>query len=208
MKKILFLLAFFTLSIVGFSQDVEKVKQKEIGLTYTGDSSFGMTFRIGNNKSLWRFSSVIGSSSSSKTENDSTLLDDGKYSFYGFRVGKEFRKSITKKLDLRYGLDLGFTYQYSLVDSYGDRHTTTKGNTYTPSVGVVFGFNYYIVEDIILGLEMIPTFSKRFQDNNQVSRIIGDNNEILSTSEINHKKTENDFSLSNQNITLSLVYKF
>jgi hypothetical protein len=37
----------------------EPVKQREIGLAFRNLHEFGLTFKTGNDKSLWRFNAVL-----------------------------------------------------------------------------------------------------------------------------------------------------
>jgi hypothetical protein len=47
-----------------------KVKQKEIGLAFSGFESFGVTYKFGNSKGLWRLNSLVASIEGTKRSND------------------------------------------------------------------------------------------------------------------------------------------
>ena len=86
----------------------EAKKQKEVGLVFNDFNNFGLTYKFGIEKSMWRLNTLFMSGSDSKEESDENEL---KVSSIGFGVGfgKEFRKGITEKLEMRYGADISFS---------------------------------------------------------------------------------------------------
>ena len=66
MMKIIIVLASILMPFFIMAQETEEVdstpqKQKELGLVFSNFDRFGVTFKIGNEKALWRFASLIGS---------------------------------------------------------------------------------------------------------------------------------------------------
>ena len=71
MKKPFIILLFLSMPCLLLAQ--EKVKQKENGLTFSNLDNFGLTFRTGTDKSLWRFNTLFLSGNSNERTADSSL---------------------------------------------------------------------------------------------------------------------------------------
>lgn len=199
MKKLLLLLLITSTSIIVNGQ--EKTKQKEVGLSFSNLDNFGLTYKFGTTKSMWRINTLLASGANRNTgvgasENESTSVD------FGLKFGKEFRKPVTTKLELRYGADISIDYSYSkglaispsLPGSY-----TTKTSTYSPGINFVLGFNYLISENILIGTEILPGF-KYTKGTSTTS--FGLNSE--ETNDISGF----EYGLSNSSALLSISYRF
>ena len=83
----------------------ETQKQKEVGIVFRNLDNFGLTFKSGTNKSLWRFSTLLVQGSNFEETTDSV---ENKQSSRGFGVGfgREYRESISDKIELRFGAEL------------------------------------------------------------------------------------------------------
>lgn len=201
MRKSLLILLALSMSFYVMAQ--EKTKQKEIGLVFRNLDNFGLTFKTGTSKSLWRYNALFMSGSKMDEIADSL---ERKNSGMGFNVsiGREYRKMIANKLELRYGADLSFNYSHSEYDytynsNYGyDRYN--KRTIYQPGINFVFGFNYVINEHFVIGAELLPHFRYRFGTSTEKG--YGDANEIKSDI------SGFSYGLSNSSVVLSLVYRF
>ncbi len=139
MKKSLLILLALSMSLYVVAQ--EKTKQKEIGLVFRNLDNFGLSFKTGTSKSLWRYNALFISGSKMDEIADSL---ERKNSGMGFNVsiGREYRKVIADKLELRYGADLSFNYSRSEYDyTYNsdkgyDRYN--KRIIYQPGINLVF----------------------------------------------------------------------
>ncbi len=107
MKKLFLILFAASISLSISAQ--EKTKQKEIGISFKSLNNFGMTYKIGNEKSLWRFNTLLMSGSNINEFSDSVETQRNRIGF-DIMLGKEYRKSIGENLELRYGADISFWF--------------------------------------------------------------------------------------------------
>lgn len=101
-KSLLFgLMLCFTTPL--FAQ--EKPLRRELGLTFTGINSFGLTYRQGGDESLWRFRafSALGNTNNETADSSNRLSQNFDF-FLG--AGREYRAPLTGNFQLRYGADL------------------------------------------------------------------------------------------------------
>lgn len=205
MKQTLLLLFCLSLSYFASAQETpelqETPKQKEVGLVFRNLDGFGLTYRTGTEKSLWRFNTVFisgGSSTSTLDDRQNKSITTG----FGLGAGKEWRKEIVQNFELRYGADLsfGFTYNKSETDDENDdQDFLTKNTTFEPGINFVFGFNYVIKEKIVFGLEVLPGVSYSTGKN-----VIQAPNE----EDVTRNVSGFNFGLSNSSVLLSALYRF
>ena len=201
MKKIASIL--FILSITLSSQAQELTKQKEVGLIFSNLNSFGLSYKFGSSKSLWRINTLLlsGSSNNEVFENQ-----DIKQSSAGVNLtfGKELRKHVTDNFELRYGGDLSFSYNKSKFDfddkTVSNQDRTNNKTTYNSGINIVIGFNYLINERILLGAEILPGIGYT-------------TGASIITNSANNSETKSDLSgfnygLSNNGALISLAYRF
>jgi hypothetical protein len=160
MKKIALLVLTISLSFYSTAQD--NPKQKEVGLVFSNFDNFGITYRFGNNKSLWRINALlINGNNSTRTTDSLSITNEG--AGIGVQFGKEFRKKISNSIELRYGLDLAFNYRKSsrIVEdgSIFNSDSDIISTTYTPSIKLVIGLNYVFNDNFLIGAELLPYFS-------------------------------------------------
>ncbi|MCP4552686.1 MAG: hypothetical protein GY834_11745 [Bacteroidetes bacterium] len=205
MRKSLLILLCLSMSYYLMAQ--ETVKQKEIGLVFSNLNNFGLTFKTGTDKSLWRFNTLF--ISGNNMDNTASSLVD-KYSNMGFgvKIGKEYRKVLVDNLELRLGADLSFTYSYSQSKSEYDDKTVDdyyrldEITTYQLGINLVFGFYYVVNENIVLGAELLPDFNYTTGESVKKRTYNNDSEEIKSdTSGFN-------YGLSNTYALLSIAYRF
>jgi len=203
MKKLLFILLSVSMSYGLMAQDT--LKQKEIGLVFSNLNNFGLTYKTGTNKSLWRFTTFYIKGGNMDDPQDNTLYNDSNTGF-GVRVGKEYRKNIAHHLEMRYGADLSFKYTQSIHGvkdiSTHNRDIYHKRTTYQPGINLVFGFNYIIKENIVIGAELLPGFS--YTTGTSVAKDPWTNN----GEEVKHNISGYSYGLSNTSVLLSLSYRF
>lgn len=139
----------------------EKVKQKEVGLVFGNLNNFGLTYRTGTTKSLWRFNTLIIKGNNQESKADSLVTKQSSMGF-GLSIGREWRKIIVEKLEFRFGADLAFDFNSSKTEiddkAVLDRDELDKRTTYSPGVNLVFGLNYQLNNNFIIGAELLPTF--------------------------------------------------
>ena len=160
---------------------------------------FGLTYKTGNQKSLWRFTTlVINGNYNENTANDHT--DSQSRNGIGLEFGKEFRKPITDKLDFRYGADLSFSYSYRYSKS---SISETVAHYYTPGMNLVLGFNYSLSNHFIIGAELLPYFNYSIGKEN-----LDKENSDGSITNISKTSKSISYGLSNSSAMLSLMYRF
>lgn len=199
MKSLSFILALAFTSISLLAQEEPKptketkVKVQEAGLAFSNFENFGLTYKIGNQKSLWRFYTLYFSGDNLKGETGDRIVKLNDYGI-GFKIGKEFRKVIVSNLQLRYGFDILFDYShYKFIENNDDPNAsddTRISNTYSPGIDFVIGLNYVIKDKLVLGVELLPYFSYNI---NFVR---------------NNKTTGYSYGLSNSSALLSVSYRF
>lgn len=157
MKKLLLIFITLTMSVMVISQ--ENTKQKEVGLVFYNLDSFGLTYKVGTENSLWRFNTLLISGNDTDESSDSLDTKQSNIGF-GIKIGKEYRKIIVQNLEFRYGADLAFTYSYYKFN-YDDKTVnnndiTSKRTTYRPGINLVLGLNYVLKDHFVIGAELLP----------------------------------------------------
>ena len=155
-KSLMFLLCF---SFPYFLLAQESNKQKEIGLVFSSFDSFGLTYKTGTAKSLWRFNTLF--INGSKTDKSSDLLDETQNAMgFGIKFGREFRKVVAGNLELRYGADISFSYAMSKNKhddkTEADNDIINNQTTYRPGINLMFGLNYVLKDKLVIGAEIMP----------------------------------------------------
>lgn len=180
MKKHLLLFVLLSASLFIKAQDSSKVK--ELGLTTRSLDSFGITYRFGTKTALWRLEipTILGANDETKrdtTKNTHSNID------IGTSIGREWRKPITEKADLRLGSSLGFSYNKRNSENLTSSHNTT---TFNPYLLLILGMNYHINENFIIGAEIQPgvgyLISKQEVSNNDSSQNYDNKNKGISYS--------------------------
>lgn len=201
MNKLTLIFISLIMSILVTAQ--EKPKQKEVGLVFSNLNNFGLTYKTGSSKSLWRYNTLFISGSNTDETADSLEINQ-RSSGFGVKFGKEYRKVIVTNFEFRYGADLSFTFSNSSGNyndkSVGNNDMTSKRTTYQPGINLVLGFNYVFKDRLVIGAELLPYFSY----------ITGKSKE---TSYRTNEEIEKDISgyaygLSNTSALLSLSYRF
>ncbi len=205
MKKSLLIVLFLSMSYYLMAQENEKEKQKEIGLVFSNLDNFGLTYKTGTEKSLWRFNTMVISGDNIE-ENEDNLLSTQNQLGFGVKIGKEYRKNIAENLDLRFGADLSFSYSHS-ENEYNDKTVNNSDrlreqSIYRPGVNLVFGFNYKLSDNFVIGAELLPHFTYTTGSRTETNYYTYQNDEV--------KTDISGFSygLSNSPALLSLVYRF
>lgn len=156
------LLVAMTLMAPLFLKAQEKEKQHEAGVTFSSLNSFGLTYRSGHVGALWRFNTLLATGNNSSTEqNDSTTIDRAGIGIK-LSVGREWRKTISNKVQVRYGADLqaGFS-NYTQETDHGSNvpfHTERIDKAKEIGFNLVLGVNYWFTDQLFVGAEILPAF--------------------------------------------------
>ena len=202
MKKSLLILVTLLIAFNSYSQDsTTSQKQKEIAIGFKSLNSFGLSYKFGKTKSLWRINTIIFSGTNSDENADSL---DYHITSFGFiaRFGKEYRKSLTDKLEIRYGADLSFNLAQDKYDrddkSINNNDRKRERNTYTSGFNWVLGFNYLISENLLIGAEILP----------EITYTTGTERAIADGIETKTDIYETRYGLNNNSALLTLAYRF
>jgi hypothetical protein len=182
-------------------------KQKEIGLVFSGLNNFGLTFRTGTKKSMWRLNTLFISGNNTDKVSDS-IKSKQSNSGFGVDIGREYRKEITKDFELRFGADLSFRYNKSKSNYESIRVNyeirSNEETIYTPGLNLVFGVNYEISHNLVLGAELLPSINYAFGTSIDKGSYYYKN----TNHEIKSDISGLSYGLSNTSILLSLAYRF
>lgn len=188
------------LFIVSGVQAQEKTKVSELGFTASNLDQFGITYRVGHEKAVWRFNTVLLDLAVREDDSGGGTVTNSTSLAASFSIGREWRKSLASKLELRYGADLsvGGRYVDAETDSPNGITTTEETTEIAPGLNAVIGFNYLITDRFLVGAEFLPGF--RYS----ISETTENDGFIDSTSE----RSQFNFGIDNNAARLSLVYRF
>jgi len=202
MKKSLLILASLLIAFSSYSQDSTNTqKQKEVAIGFSSLNSFGLSYKFGKPNSLWRINTIIATGSNIDETSDSVGQTYSNFNIK-FRFGKEFRKSLTEKLEFRYGADLSFGY----TNRKSERDDKTISNndilneriTYSPGLNLVLGFNYLISDNILIGAEILPSFEY----------VTGTSEQLSNGTEIKSDISGFNYGFTNSSALLTFAYRF
>ena len=195
-------LLFFIMLLLPFLANSQEIaKQKEIGVTFRSFDNFGFVFKTGKSNAMWRFNTILGSVTTDDIDQDSLNVNRNGLNI-GLNAGREWRKPIQEKLELRYGFDLGYNYKISESDlndvstNNQDFSISQKSSGY--GVNTVIGVNYLLGKSVVLGLEVLPAI-------NYTKSIVKTNSINLTQKE---ERSGFNYGFSNTSATVSLLYRF
>lgn len=151
---------------------------KEIGVQLNNLSDWGVVYRMGTERALWRFS-AFGFGLDWHQTNDLMQVDDRGQSFQiSAAVGHEWRKPIAEGFEFRYGTELGLGYAHDktvMVDpnalTEGIQYPTTELRRGTVSLAAVLGINYVLYDEWVFGAELNPSLSYNFGRTEYVNQL-------------------------------------
>jgi len=130
-------------------------KFQDIGLNYSGSNLFGVRYKVGNEKTLFRLTIInLGGTNDKQTGTYVTykLINQGFATYIGF----EKSKFVTDNIKFYYGADLLSSY-----DKFSNKNITTNSNSVEKSLkaglGCVLGFAYNFSNNVSLSTEIIPS---------------------------------------------------
>ncbi len=178
-------------------------RQKEVGLTFRGLNSFGITYRTGTESALWRYNVLVAQGENSVSENSGIHHNENNFSG-SLRFGREWRKPVIDKLEFRIGTDLSFRtrWRQTLDEDRTNEvvYLNSESIVYAPGVNMVLGLNYTLKDKLVLGTEILPGVSYERTITRSVS---GSNSDEFIT--------ESDgisYGLSNTSVLMSIAYRF
>jgi len=193
MKRTILFLVAIALCFSVLSQ--EKIKQKEVGFVFSSFDNFGLLLKKGNNKMMWRFTTMVMSGNKQEYPTDSLTISN--YGV-GLAIGNEFRKKVSDNFEFCFGYDLSFNYSRNKNESLKafPNSQITKTSYLTPGINLVFGVNYIVKEYLVLGVEVLPYYQR-------VTKYVYDKYDTLQS-----KSKGFQYGLSNTSARLSVAYRF
>lgn len=205
MKHIILTLLITVISF-SFSYGQEEAIVKEIGLTTSNLNNFGFTYRKGKENRVFRINAISTSLGEDERIFETNVTNKTEYSDFGFRIsiGKEWRSTVKEKLEMRYGLDLGYRYSTSkqeVLDDITQTQVITETiNKYNSAgINMVIGFNFLLSDGFLLGGEILPGYS--FYNTNSTVKTF----EIETSS---RDDSGSGFGFSTSGVRLSFLYRF
>jgi len=204
MKRSFMIFIAFAMPLCIIAQ--EKNKQNEVGIAFNSFNNFGLTYKTGTDKSLWRFSTLLLNGNHSTAESDDSLNTSRSSIGFTIKAGREYRKEILDNFEFRIGLDLSFSYSYSKLDmddkSIENENRMNQETRYEPGINLVLGLNYMINKNLILGAELMPYLTYYSGELKEKIYYVNEGDEV---------KTESSgfrYGLSNTSLLLTLAYRF
>ncbi len=181
MKKSLILLVLLLSFGLHINAQENTNRKQEIGVIFSGVDHFGVTYRIGKENALWRLQAL-------------TALQSNNSINLGAEIGREWRKTITEHLALRYGFDV--LYQFSTQKRFDNNTATVKqiSQNHVYGLGLIFGFNVQLSDYFLVGAEFK---SRVFQD-----RLKANDNGV------NHQFSKTGVGFNSSSAMISLIYNF
>jgi len=208
MKKTVLILISIAISYCAIAQsETSSLKVREVGVAFSDLNSFGINYKVGTKTALWRFNSLLLSGGNTDEESDAREQDSKNIGF-GLKAGREYRKSISDKLELKYGFDLSYRYYSKTIDQVRNvinSSNSKQESTYHYSgINMVLGLNYVINDNFVFGVELLPGI-------NYKSGKLNEPEYDYSTQTSKQVKTDvSGFTseFSNSSALLSLAYRF
>ncbi|MCB9014964.1 MAG: hypothetical protein H6541_04150 [Lentimicrobiaceae bacterium] len=202
MKKTSLILVMALLSFGLMAQQPKKTR--EIGLTFQNFDNFGLSYKTGNEKALWRFNYLNVNAAKSNSSNPDYYSEKNSTGFgFGTAIGRECRKTIDTKLEARFGADVNFSFNYTkkeFTQNSFNNQRTIKTTRYSPGINAVAGINYNISNKLLVGVEVKPGLNYSIAE------------EVVSepgvTGESKNDLSSFNFGLSSSAAQLTLGYRF
>jgi hypothetical protein len=158
-QKCLLVFSCLLFGLSSFAQ--QKAPIHEVGISISSGLNFGLIYKTGTEKSLFRLQTLFlnGSHSSQPSGNNmngnNTKVNNNSYGF-GISLGSEFRTNMAKNLFLICGFGAGVNYSgqnvvdNSIVGQY--KHV------FSPNINLIVGVNYVLKERWVFSVEALPYF--------------------------------------------------
>lgn len=212
MKTLLIALCFLLFCSSIFAQEeITEKRVKEAGVIFTNLNNFGLTYRIGNAKNVWRFNTAF--ISGGQSDIFGSINGSGNYNRslgFGLQAGREFRNRINDNFELRSGTDLMFQYD-RFENKYDPSPFTSEErkvirNNYSIGVSFVLGINYIIKKQLVIGAEIQPFISYNELKNKEENTYFNGTNYV--TEEFSNNINTINFGINNQSAILSIAYRY
>ena len=153
-QKCLLVFSFLLLGLNSFAQKQPSIH--EVGLTLNSNLDFGLIYKTGTEKSVFRLQALFLNGAHQSTPNgNNTNLNNNNYGF-GVSLGSEFRQNLAKDFFVIYGFGAGVKYAGQNIVNNGI--IEQYNHIFSPKINLVVGFNYVLKEHWIFSIEALPYF--------------------------------------------------
>lgn len=152
--SVLLVLTFILLNDL-YSQ--EKITSKEVGLYFSSLNSFGVRYKFGNEKRMFRLT-ALSLSVGDGSDNDGTgFITRQKSAGAGLNFGVELPVRITDVFNFYYGPELRGSFNRQNYFLSPSSHQIIK--EYSGGIGLILGFSRSFQSNITASVEIVPGFS-------------------------------------------------
>lgn len=150
-------------SAVVFAQteDASKRTVHELGVIVQGIPSFGLDYKVGTDKSLWRFSALAGELYLEPYEVSAPGASFPFRHSFNLRIGHEWRKKLWDNFLIAYGVDLEGSYGQLIDYTGGGSLVNRNTQIYTGSISFVCGIHYIYKDRVNFSLNWLPNIYYR-----------------------------------------------
>ncbi len=204
MKKLILAIVFLTTLNLFAQENASKIR--EIGLNFKSLNSYGLRYKAGTTKTLFRLTYAGLNGFRNSINIDSIDFYKNNSNSINLNFGIERRVSISQKLDFYYGLQVGNSFYKWKYSNYNTLNPDKKDfNTWsiTHSLGLILGFNYDLGNSFFLSAEIIPNAFYTYVNKKESST------DYLGTTKSNNLRTQSiDQSLGKNTLNFTLAYRF
>jgi hypothetical protein len=207
-RTLVFTMLFAAMTSGLYAQQEKPLHYYQVGVNFSSLNSFGLDFKTGSEKTLFRLSLLslnFENDSRWGRSQDSIDIKNQSYGF-GVRLGFERHLPIVAHLNFIWGLGLGCDYRYQKQNQetryyYNNRDVSTWN--LTPQIYAIAGVTYTVGDHLVIGAEITPAIRYTYGISKQTSFTSSSG-----TSEYT-ETTTSTFSFSASNLaSLSLAYRF
>ena len=184
------------------AQDTKTVRIHQLGINFSNLNSFGIHYKTGSDKTLFRVSLVTINMALSKAwgrEEDSVEQKSGDMGA-GFMLGFEKQIPVINNLDFLWGIEIGCSYFFD-KNNYSSSYPNSETSQWavTPGIYLVLGASYTVKEHFVFGAEITPGIWDRYS--RQITK---------SNGETKSERTMNSigFGFTTSSASLSIAYRF
>lgn len=151
-KKCLLVLCCLLFGWSSFAQKNPTIH--EVGLSISSGFDFGLIYKTGKEKSVFRLQTLfLSGAHQSQPNGNNTNVNNNNYGF-GISLGSEFRQNIAQNLCLIYGFGAGVRYSGQNVVNNGV--IEQYNHIFSPNINLIIGVNYVLKERWVFSIEALP----------------------------------------------------
>jgi len=197
----LYLTIALTIIVSGLSaQETKAPRIHQAGIQFSSLNSFGVHYKTGNEKTLFRVSLVSLNTLISKTWGKPQDSIEIKTNYYGagFSVGFEKQVRLVSDFAFRWGFDAGCNYMYQKNINSESAGMESSNWSVNPGIYLILGVSYTLKDHFVFGAEIAPGISYTFA---KQKIFINDNTIEFTGNSFN-------FGLNSNSASLSVAYRF